>query len=422
MPRRVLPLIDVQIRNAKPREKPYMLTDGDGLYLEVMPTGSKMWRLKFRQANGKENRLSFGRYPEVSLIEAREKRMEARRLMRAGIDPAKHRDDAKRVRAETATNTFEKVTREWHANKVPTWSERTAKNIIQRLQADIFPAIGRMPIHEIKHRDLIAALRKIEARGAGEIAHRLKAVCSQVFSYAIQIGLTERNLVVDMKDVLKTTRAGHFAAIDTDELPMFLDAIERNEARMFRPTRIALRLMMLTFVRTSELIETPWSEIDLAKGEWIIPWQRMKRGKLTVNPDTTNHHVCLSRQALELLRELHAITGRSKYLFPNQRDHEKPISNNTILVALERLGYKGRMTGHGFRALAMSTIKERLGYRHEVVDRQLAHAPKDKVASAYDRAQFLAERRRMMQDWADYIDAIGGKVVMAPLLDREQYR
>jgi integrase len=293
---------------------------------------------------------------------------------------------------------------------VPTWSERTAKNTIQRLQADIFPSIGRMPIDEIKHRDLIATLRKIDDRGANEVTHRQKAVCSQIFSYAIQCGFTDRNLVVDMKDVLKTTRAGHFAAIDADELPQFLITLERNEARMFAPTRIALRLMLLIFVRTSELIETPWSEIDLEHGEWIIPWQRMKRGKLTVNPDTTNHHVCLSRQALQLLRELHTITGRSKHLFPNQRDHEKPISNNTILVALGRMGYKGRMTGHGFRALAMSTIKERLDYRHEVVDRQLAHAPKDKVASAYDRAQFLAdERRRMMQDWADYIDSVSGK-------------
>lgn len=253
---------------------------------------------------------------------------------------------------------------------------------------------------------MIAALRKIEERGATEIAHRMKAVCSQIFSYAIQCGLTDRNLVVDMKDVLKTRKASHFAAIDADDLPSFLGVLERNEARMFQPTRIALRLMLLVFVRTSELIETPWSEIDLEKGEWIIPWQRMKRGKLTVNPDTTNHHVCLSRQALALLRELHALTGRSKHLFPNQRDPKKPISNNTILAVLERMGYKGRMTGHGFRALAMSTIKERLGYRHEVVDRQLAHAPKDKVASAYDRAQFLKERHLMMRDWADYLDTV----------------
>lgn len=409
MPRIIAPLTDARIKNAKPRDKLYKMFDGDGLYIEVTPSGSRIWRFKFRQANGKENLLTFGPYPEITLQNAREKRLETRRLMLQGIDPAKHRDDAKRLLKERAANTFEKIAREWHANKVPTWSERTAKNVLQRLEADIFPAIGRKPIDELRHRDVIAALRKIEERGASEVAHRQKAVCAQIFSYAIQCGFTERNLVTDMKDVLKTVRAGHFPAIDADELPQFLAVLERNEARMFAPTRIALRLMLLCFVRTSELIETPWNEIDLERGEWIIPWQRMKRGKLTVNPDMTNHHVCLSRQALELLRELHAITGRSRHLFPNQRDHEKPISNNTILVALGRMGYKGKMTGHGFRALAMSTIKERLGYRHEVVDRQLAHAPKDKVASAYDRAQFLAERRRMMQDWADYIDAVSGR-------------
>ncbi|MFC5462588.1 tyrosine-type recombinase/integrase [Massilia niabensis] len=399
------PLTEMQVRNAKRKDKAYKLYDGGGLYLHVLPTGSRIWRLKFRQFDGKENLLTFGPYPEITLQDAREKRLEARRLMLQGIDPAKYRDDAKRLTAERLRNTFEKIAREWYANKVPTWSDRTAKNMIVRLEADIFPSIGSRPITELKHREIIDTLRKIEERGATEIAKRLKAVCSQIFSYAIQCGLAERNLVADMRDVLKSRRASHFAAIDADELPTFLASLERNEARMFEPTRIAMRLMLLVFVRTSELIETPWSEIDLDKGEWIIPWQRMKRGKLTVNPDTTNHHVCLSRQAFTLLRELHAITGGSKYLFPNQRDPKKPISNNTLLVVLERMGYKGRMTGHGFRALAMSTIKERLGYRHEVVDRQLAHAPRDKVASAYDRAQFLAERRKMMQDWADYIDA-----------------
>ena len=400
------PLTELQVKNAKPRQKSYKLFDGGGLYVEVMPSGSRIWRMKFRQSNGKENTLTFGPYPEISIIQARAKRMEARRLKLQGIDPGKYRDDARRLAAEKASNTFEKIAREWYANKVPTWSERTAKNMLQRLEADIFPRIGDRPITEIRHRELIDTLRKIEERGATEIAHRLKAVCSQIFSYAIQCGLADRNLVADMKDVLKTKRASHFAAIDADELPTFLATLARNEARMFEPTRIALRLMLLIFVRTSELIETPWSEIDLEKGEWIIPWQRMKRGKLTVNPDMTNHHVCLSRQALALLRQLHTITGRGTYLFPNQRDHDKPISNNTLLVALARMGYKGRMTGHGFRALAMSTIKERLGYRHEVVDRQLAHAPKDKVASAYDRAQYLVERRKMMQEWADYLEAL----------------
>lgn len=402
-------LTEMQVRTAKPRDKPYKLFDGGGMYLEVAPSGSRIWRLKFRQASGKENRLTFGPYPEITLQGAREKRLETRRLMLQGVDPAKHRDATRRVAADKLANTFEKIAREWHANKVPTWSDRTAKNMIQRLEADIFPEIGSMPITEIKHRDVISSLRKIEERGATEIAKRLKAVCSTIFSYAIQCGLADCNLVVDMKDVLRTKRASHFAAIDADELPEFLTALARNEARMFEPTRIALRLMLLIFVRTSELIETPWSEIDLEKGEWIIPWRRMKRGKLMVNPDMTNHHVCLSRQALALLRELHALTGHNRYLFPNQRDPKKPMSNNTLLVALERMGYKGRMTGHGFRALAMSTIKERLGYRHEVVDRQLAHAPKDKVASAYDRAKFLDERKVMMQAWADFLDAVEGR-------------
>lgn len=408
MPKRVLPLTELQVRNAKPRDKVYSLTDGGGLSIEIMPTGSKIWRMRFQQAGGSSNRLTFGPYPEVTLAAAREKRLATRRLVLEGIDPAKHREERKRAAVEKASNTFEKVAREWHGNKVPTWSERTATNTLRRLEMDIFPGIGSRPIHEITHQELIATLRKIEARGAHEIAHRQKAVCSQIFSYGIQVGLLERNIAVDMKDVLKTVRAGHFAAIRTDELPIFLDTVKRNEARMLKPTLIALRLMMLVFVRTSELIETPWSEIDLEKGEWVIPWQRMKRGKLTVNPDTTNHHVCLSRQAVALLRELHTINGRGRYLFPNQRDHDKPLSNNAILKVLERMGYKGKMTGHGFRALAMSTIKERLGYRHEVVDRQLAHAQRDKIASAYDRAEFLAERKVMMQAWADYLDYLEG--------------
>jgi len=259
MPKLTSPLTAMQVRNAKPKDKPYKLFDGGGLYLDVLPSGSRIWRFKFRQPNGKENRLTFGPYPEITLQEAREKRLDTRRLMLQGTDPAKHRDDAKRLLAERASNTFEKIAREWYANKVPTWSERTAKNMIVRLEADIFPAIGSRPITELKHRDIIDALRKIEDRGATEIAKRLKAVCSQIFSYAIQCGLTERNLVADMKDVLKTRRASHFAAIDADELPAFLASLERNEARMFEPTRIAVRLMLLIFVRTSELIETPWS-------------------------------------------------------------------------------------------------------------------------------------------------------------------
>ena len=412
MPKLATPLTDIQTRTAKAKDKPYKLADGGGLYLLINVDGARYWRMDYRFA-GVRRTLAFGKYPEITLADARDKRLAARKLLDQDIDPAQEKKERARAQQEVNSNTFEKLAREWHANKLPTWSAATARDTIRRLEADIFPAIGALPIGAVKHQHIIAALRKIESRGAHEIAHRIKATCARVFSYASQQGIENRNPAADMKDVLTPVKAGHFAAITADELPAFLSAMEKNDARLFKTTRIALRLMMLVFVRTSELIETPWAEIDLDAGEWIIPWHRMKRGKLTVNPDTTDHHVCLSRQAIGLLRELHALTGSGKYLFPNQRDPRKPMSNGAILMALKRMGYQNKMTGHGFRALAMSTIKERLGYRHEVVDRQLAHAQKDKVATAYDRAQFLAERRAMMQAWADFIDGIAtGTVVV----------
>jgi integrase len=406
MPKIVAPITDIQAKAAKPKDKPYKLADGGGLYLEIMPTGSKLWRMKFKQANGKESRLAFGNYPDVTLTQARQKRDAARKLKSDGIDPGQSKKEKDRIAGEKAAQTFEKLAREWHSNRLSTWHHTTASDTLRRLEIDIFPEIGAMPIAAITHRHMIAALRKIEARGAHEVAHRVKATCARVFSYANQQGIENRNPAADLKDVLKPVQAGHFAAITSDELPAFLAAMDKNDARLFKPTRIALRLMMLLFVRTSELITTPWREINLDTGEWVIPWQRMKRGKLTVNPDKTDHHVCMSRQALELLRDLHTLTGGNTYLFPNQRDPSKPMSNGAILMALKRMSYQNKMTGHGFRALAMSTIKEELGYRHEVVDRQLAHAQKDKVASAYDRAQFLDERKKMMQEWADYLDTI----------------
>jgi integrase len=411
MPKLATPLTDVQTRTAKSKDKPYKLADGGGLYLLINPDGSKYWRMDYRFAELRRT-LAFGKYPLVSLADAREKRTAARKLLEEGIDPGQDKKEKARVTAEKEAQTFEKLAREWHSNRLPTWKGSTAKDTLRRLEIDIFPEIGSIAIGAITHQQMISTLRKIETRGAVEIAHRVKATCARIFSYANQQGIENRNPARDLKDVLMPVKPGHFAAITADELPAFLDAMNKNDARLFKPTRIALRLMMLLFVRTSELIETPWSEIDLDTGEWIIPWHRMKRGKLTVNPDKTDHHVCMSSQALELLRDLHSLTGGGTYLFPNQRDPKKPMSNGAILMALRRLGYQNKMTGHGFRALAMSTIKERLGYRHEVVDRQLAHAQADKVASAYDRAQFLAERKKMMQEWADYLDGVAkGNVI-----------
>jgi len=398
---------EVVYRNAKPGDKAYKISDGHGLFLLVNIDGAKYWRLAYR-FNDKQKTLALGVYPEISLEKAREKRADARSHLDDGIDPGEVKKQKKLIAQEKAANTFEKVAREWHSNRLSAWTVGTAKDVLNRLEKDIFPHIGQLPIESITHQQIILALRRIEDRGAHEIARRIKAICANIFRYANQIGIVNRNPAADMKDVLKPVRAGHFAAITVDELPAFLVSMNKNNARLYMPTRIAMRLMMLLFLRTSELIEAPWAEIDLENGEWVIPWQRMKMGKRKINPDKTNHHVCLSRQAVELLRELYTLTGGNKWLFPNQRDHEKPMSNGAILRALARMGYKNAMTGHGFRALAMSTIKEKLDYRHEVVDRQLAHAQKDKVASAYDRAAFLDERKQMMQDWADYIDRVEG--------------
>jgi integrase len=357
--------------------------------------------------------LAFGKYPEISLATARKARIAAREKLNASIDPAEAKRAEKAEKAAASANTFEKLARAWHANRLSAWRESTAKDTINRLEKDIFPEIGALPIASITHLQMIAALRKVEDRGAREVAHRLKATCARIFSYANQHGIENRNPAADLKDVLKPTISGHFAAIAPKELPAFLAAMRENNARLYMPTRIAIRLMLLIFVRSSELRTTPWSEINLETGEWIIPWQRMKRGKLAVAPDTTDHHVCLPHQGLELLRELKTYTGSSPYLFPNQRDHHKPMSSDAIRMALNRMGYEGKMTTHGFRALAMTTLKESLGYRHEVVDRQLAHAQKDKIASAYDRAQFLEERKKMMQHWADYLDSLERGAVIA---------
>ena len=403
---------DVVYRNAKPKEKPHKVSDGNGLFLLVNPDGAKYWRMAYR-FNDKQKTLALGVYPEISLEKAREKCLAARSQLADGFDPSEVKKQTRLIAKEKAANTFEVIAREWHSNRLSAWRESTAKDTLNRLEKDIFPQIGALSIGDITHKQMIAALRKIEERGAHEIAKRLKATCARIFSYANQHGIENRNPAADLKDVLKPVKAGHFAAIAPDELPEFLKAMKENDARLYKPTRIAMRLMLLCFMRTSELIETPWSEINLETGEWVIPWNRMKRGKLAINPDETDHHVCLSSQALELLRDLHTLTGRNKWLFPNQRDHEKPMSNGAILAALKRMGYRNKMTGHGFRALAMTTLKEKLGYRHEVVDRQLAHAQKDKVASAYDRAQFLEERKKMMQHWADYLDAVesGAQVI-----------
>lgn len=411
MPKLATPLTDIQPRTAKPKDKPYKLSDGGGLYLLVNPDGSKYWRMGYR-FEGTERLLAFGKYPEISLSDARKARSTARDKINAGIDPAQAKRIEKKNKATTNANTFESVAREWHANKLDTWQARTAANVLHRLEKDVFPLIGKQPIAEIKAPVMLDVLRQIEKRGALDMAKRQSQVCGQIFRYAIACGKAEIDPVPSLRGALKQTAKGHHAAITPDELPAFLQAFEKIEGRMYAPTRIMFRLMMLTFVRTSELTTTEWSEVDLDNESWVIPWQRMKMGKKKLNPRKVDHHVFLPSQGWELLRELQEHTGSNKYLFPNLRDHSQPATNYGILAAVKRMGYSGKMTGHGFRSLAMGVIKERLGYRHEVVDRQLSHASGDTYGEAYDRALFLDERKVMMQQYADYIyTAAKGKVI-----------
>lgn len=405
MPKLATPLTDIQVRTAKPKEKPYKLADGGGLHLLVKPSGTKYWRMSFRFA-GNEGLLSFGKYPEISLIEARKLRTQAREKILTGVDPSQAKRIEKISRSIASANTFEAVAREWHANKLDSWQERTAKNVLDRLEKDVFPVIGKYPITEIKAPIMLDVLRRIEKRGAVDMAKRQGQVCGQIFRYAIACGKAEIDPVPSLRGALKPVAKGHHAAITADDLPEFLAAFRKIEGRMYTPTRVMFRLMMLTFVRTSELTTTEWSEIDFKNEHWVIPWQRMKMGKKKLNPRKVDHHVFLPKQGWELLKELYEITGNNRYLFPNIRDHEQPATNWGVLAALKRMGYSGAMTGHGFRSLAMGVIKERLGYRHEVVDRQLSHASGDTYGEAYDRAMFLDERKKMMQEYADYLEKL----------------
>ncbi len=399
-----MPLTHLDCKNFKPTGKTYRRFDSHGLYLQIVPQGSKYWRLKYR-FNGQEKRLALGVFPEISLLEARELRDKARKQLSQGIDPFAAKQEQKREIALNAATTFELVAREWHEQNKGKWTPAYSEDILHRLEADIFPTIGKQAIACLRPIQILETLRKIEKRGAFEMARRALQYCSQIFRYAVITERAERNPTIDLKGALKPFKHGHYAAIDADDLPEFLRVIERNDARLYAQTRHAIKLLMLTFVRTGELIGAKWEEFDFKNAQWIIPAERMKMRR--------PHIVPLSKQALAVLHEQKQLTGKWEWIFPNQirpRDH---MSNNTILKALERLGYKGRMTGHGFRALAMSTIKEKLGYRHEVVDRQLAHAPANKVDAAYDRAKFLPDRRKMMQAWADYLEGVArdGEVI-----------
>ncbi|MDR3424788.1 MAG: integrase arm-type DNA-binding domain-containing protein [Alphaproteobacteria bacterium] len=331
-----MPLTDKECRSAKGGSKNYKLYDSNGLHMVVSPNGSRYWRYKYNYL-GKEKKLSFGVYPEVSLAEAREKRDEARKMLAEGIDPSERKKDQKRCAVLNIATTFELVAREWHENQKGAWGDRHGENILRRMEVDIFPEIGSRPVRDVTAPELLAMIRKIEKRGALELARRATQMCGQVFRYAIVTGRAERNPAADLKGALKPMRKGHYAAFDVEELPNFIRGLNLNQARLYVPTMNAVKLLMLTFVRTSELIGASWSEINLETGEWIIPAERMKMRR--------PHIVPLAKQAIAILEEQKRLSVYGDWVFPNQVTPRKHMSNCTILGAIKRLGYKGQMTG-----------------------------------------------------------------------------
>lgn len=387
-------LTDAKIRKAKPGAKPKKLADERGLFLLVTPTGGRWWRLKYRFA-GKEKALSLGTYPDVTLAMARDARDEARRLLREGADPSQVRKRDKRERVLAATNSFEAVTREWLAINRDKWAGVTHGDTTRRFERYVFPEIGHRPISELEAPELLDMLRKVEADGIVFTAHKVANACGQVFRFGIAVGKCTRNPVADLRGALKPRpKAKPMAALSVDDLPHFLRLIEQYDGE--EQTRLALRLLALTMVRTGELRGARWTEFDLVQRHWVIPAERMKNGQ--------SHHVPLSRQAVETLARLQELNGRRDLVFPG-RNPTKPMSKNTVLFALYRLGYRSRMTGHGFRAVA-STILNEQGFRPDVIERQLAHSEKSAVRAAYHRSLYLEERRTMMQAWADTLDAL----------------
>jgi len=400
-------LSDIQCRNAKPKEKAYKLSDGGGMYLEVMPTGSKYWRMKYRLL-GKEKRLAIGVYPTVSLSKAREIRSDTKKLLLEGIDPVQAKSQKKEEAKIKATNTFKAVALEWLENGKSGWSKGYHEKLVRRLNLHIFPYIGSRPISDITPQELLNnCLRRVEAKSC-DVAARARQTCGQVFRYGIQTGRCEWNAADNLQGALKTKSKEHYRTINAKDLPAFLHALERNEARLFERTRRAVWLSLYTFCRPGEIRQARWQDIDFDEKLWIIPEEFMKMRR--------DHVVPLSRQALAVLEEQREETAvfPSEWVFPSQVRPRNPISDGTVNKAIRNLGFGSDMVAHGFRALARTTIREKLRYDSEIIERQLAHKASGALGEAYDRTQFLEERIKMMQDWADYLDALGahGKVII----------
>ena len=383
-------LTNIAINKASPKDKPYRLYDEKGLYLEVTPAGGKLWRLKYR-FGGKEKRLAMGAYPEISLKAARAARDEAKALLANNIDPSEFKKSKKLTQKLATEGTFEHVALQWHSGKSRVWSEIHSKNVIDRLTRDVFPYIGKRPINEISVAETLNLLRRIESREAFETAHRVLGNITGVYQFAIASGLVERNIARDLKDALQPVKKKHLPAITepkrVGELLRMLNGYVGTNI-----VQNALKLAPLTFVRPGELRHARWSELDFEGGEW----------RFIASKTQPEHIVPLSRQAIAVLNNLRLVTGTGEYVFPNRRDPKRPMSNNAVLAAMRRMEIsKEEMTGHGFRAMARTILDERLHFRPDIIEHQLAHSVRDPLGRAYNRTTHLPERKEMMQAWAD---------------------
>ena len=409
-------LTDAHCRNATcpPERKQARFSDSGGLYLQVSPNGSKRWFLKYR-TGGKEKQLALGSYPDVGLTAARKARDAAKLQRAAGLDPVQARKVEKLKATNPAGDTFQAVALEWHAKQAPQWSEGHAERALRQLERDLFPWIGPRRLSEIEPVELLATLRKIEERGAIETADRGLMLCRQVWRYGVATGRVGRDITADLKGALTPYRGRHFAAItEPVKLGELLRAIQAYRGGPI--VRAALQLAPLLFQRPGELRAAAWAEIDLDAALWTIPPARMKREK-DGKENGAPHLVPLPRQAVEILRELHQLTGRSALVFPGERNHERPISENSVRTALISMGYTPDLqTWHGFRATARTMLAERLDFDPLVIEAQLAHAVKDANGRAYNRTQYLKHRAAMMQAWADYLDKLrqGAEVIQLP--------
>jgi integrase len=392
-------LNDTQVRNAKPHATPYKLADEKGLTLLVNPNGSKWWRFRYR-VDGREKMLSLGVYPDVSLKKARDRRDEERELVAEKVDPSKKRQTDKAALA----NTFEGVAREWFEKHSKNWNGSHAARVIARLDNDVFPWIGSLPISKIGAAELLSCLRRIEARGKLETAHRVHQSCGTIFRYAVATGRADRDPSGDLRGAIPPAQGKHHASItDPTKIGGLLRAIDGYDGS--NVVRSALQLASLVFVRPGELRQAEWKEFNFDECEWRIPGERMKMGEL--------HIVPLSKQAVEVLQELKPITGSGRYVFPGARTTSRPLSDNALNAALRRMGFEqGTMTAHGFRSMASTLLNEQ-GWNRDAIERQLAHGERDAIRAAYNYAEHLPERRKMMQHWANYLDGLraGANVV-----------